>query len=84
MGYESIFGTLSRPTREGRRGSREFIFSDGTGGIERIRMDLSAHPHLLGRSTPPPSPTRPATGWPAPSSPPPQRHAADEPERESA
>ena len=47
MGYESIFGTLSRPAREGRRGSREFIFSDGTGGIERIRMDLSAHPHLL-------------------------------------
>ena len=47
MGYESIFGTLSRPTREGRRGSREFIFSDGTGGIERMRMDLSAHPQLL-------------------------------------
>jgi hypothetical protein len=47
MGYDSIFGTLSRPTREGRRGSREFIFSDGTGGIERIRIDLSAHPRLL-------------------------------------
>jgi hypothetical protein len=47
MGYESIFGTLSRPTREGRRGAREFIFSDGTGGIERIRMDMSAHPRLL-------------------------------------
>jgi hypothetical protein len=47
MGYESIFGTLSRPTREGRRGSREFVFSDGTGGIERMRMDLSAHPRLL-------------------------------------
>ncbi|QGN58851.1 ATP-binding protein [Nostocoides sp. HKS02] len=47
MGYEQIFGTLSRPTREGRRGAREFIFSDGTGGIERIRMDLSAHPRLL-------------------------------------
>lgn len=47
MGYESIFGTLSRPTREGRRGAREFIFSDGTGGIERIRMDMSAHPQLL-------------------------------------
>lgn len=47
MGYEAIFGTLSRPTREGRRGAREFIFSDGTGGIERIRMDMSAHPALL-------------------------------------
>lgn len=47
MGYEAIFGTLSRPTREGRRGAREFIFSDGTGGIERIRMDMSAHPNLL-------------------------------------
>jgi hypothetical protein len=37
MGYEAIFGTLSRPTREGRRGAREFVFSDGSGGIERIR-----------------------------------------------
>lgn len=47
VGYEPIFGTLSRPTREGRRGAREFVFSDGAGGIERIRMDLSAHPRLL-------------------------------------
>ncbi|AXG14967.1 ATP-binding protein [Intrasporangium calvum] len=47
LGYEHIFGTLSRPRREGLRGPREFIFSDGAGGIERIRMDLSAHPRLL-------------------------------------
>lgn len=39
-GYEQIFGTLSRPSREGRRGAREFVFSDGSGGIERIRMEL--------------------------------------------
>ncbi|GAA6525680.1 ATP-binding protein [Intrasporangium sp. DVR] len=47
LGYEQIFGTLSRPSRDGLRGPREFVFSDGNGGIERIRMDLSAHPHLL-------------------------------------
>jgi len=47
VGYEAIFGTLSRPTREGKRGAREFVFSDGGGGIERIRMDMSAHPQLL-------------------------------------
>ena len=32
---------------KGKRGAREFVFSDGTGGIERIRMDMSAHPELL-------------------------------------
>ena len=47
VGYEAIFGTLSRPSREGKRGAREFVFSDGTGSIERIRMDMSAHPALL-------------------------------------
>lgn len=47
VGYESIFGTLSRPSRAGRRGAREFVFSDGAGGIERLRMDMSAHPELL-------------------------------------
>ena len=47
VGYEAIFGTLSRPSREGKRGAREFVFSDGTGGVERIRMDMSAHPELL-------------------------------------
>ncbi|MDQ5834024.1 MAG: ATP-binding protein, partial [Actinomycetota bacterium] len=47
VGYEAIFGTLSRPSREGKRGAREFVFSDGTGGVERIRMDMSAHPQLL-------------------------------------
>ena len=47
VGYESIFGTLSRPSRGGRRGAREFVFSDGAGGIERLRMDMSAHPELL-------------------------------------
>ena len=44
QGYEAIFESLSRPTATGRRGPREFVFSDGAGGIERIRMDLSAHP----------------------------------------
>lgn len=47
VGYEAIFGTLSRPSRAGRRGAREFVFSDGAGGIERLRMDMSAHPELL-------------------------------------
>lgn len=47
MGYERIFESLSRPTSSGLRGAREFIFSDGQGGVERIRMDLGAHPHLL-------------------------------------
>ncbi len=47
LGYEQIFGTLSRPSRDGLRGPREFVFSDGNGGIERMRMDLSAHPQLL-------------------------------------
>lgn len=47
MGYERIFESLSRPSSSGLRGTREFIFSDGSGGVERMRMDLSAHPHLL-------------------------------------
>jgi len=47
QGYEPIFESLSRPTAEGHRGAREFIFSDGAGGVERMRMDLSAHPRLL-------------------------------------
>jgi hypothetical protein len=46
VGYEGIFGTLSRPTSKGKRGAREFVFSDGA-SIERIRMDMAAHPHLL-------------------------------------
>ena len=47
QGYEAIFESLSRPTATGRRGPREFVFSDGSGGVERIRMDLSAHPEVL-------------------------------------
>lgn len=47
MGYERIFESLSRPRSSGLRGAREFIFSDGAGGVERMRMDLGAHPHLL-------------------------------------
>lgn len=47
QGYEAIFESLSRPTATGRRGAREFVFSDGAGGVERIRMDLSAHPEVL-------------------------------------
>lgn len=46
-GYEAIFESLSRPSIEGHRGAREFVFSDGAGGVERMRMDLSAHPRLL-------------------------------------
>lgn len=46
-GYERIFESLSRPTSSGLRGAHEFIFSDGSGGVERMRMDLSAHPYLL-------------------------------------
>lgn len=47
QGYEAIFESLSRPSATGRRGAREFVFSDGAGGVERIRMDLSAHPEVL-------------------------------------
>lgn len=47
MGYERLFESLSRPRSSGQRGPREFIFSDGAGGVERMRMDLGAHPHLL-------------------------------------
>ena len=65
VGYEAIFGTLSRPSRAGRRGAREFVFSDGAGGIERLRMDMSAHPELLEALRRPPTPRRRATGLPA-------------------
>lgn len=46
IGYEAIFGTLSKPSRAGKRGAREFVFTDGS-SIERIRMDMAAHPELL-------------------------------------
>lgn len=56
----------------GHRGSREFCFSDGGGGVERMRMDLSAPPSskpAIPRPTPAPpraGPTDP-TSRPTPS-----------------
>ncbi|SHL45343.1 hypothetical protein SAMN05443637_12957, partial [Pseudonocardia thermophila] len=40
VGYEQMLGTLSPDGRD-----REFVFADGHGGVETIRVDLSA-PHL--------------------------------------
>ena len=74
QGYEAIFESLSRPTATGRRGPREFVFSDGAGGVERIRMDLSAHPEVLEAldTTADPTKTR-AHGIVRPSAPPVER-----------
>lgn len=45
VGYESVLGTLSTLERQSdtRLNSREFIFSDGDGGIERIQVHLPEH-----------------------------------------
>ncbi|MFC9068718.1 ATP-binding protein [Streptomyces harbinensis] len=47
-GYESVLAGLSQRTRgsDQRRGSREFIWSDGDGGIERITVTLDHRPQL--------------------------------------
>lgn len=46
VGYEAALGSLSAHDRgaAGRSGYREFVFSDGEGGIERIVFDLSVLP----------------------------------------
>lgn len=54
VGYEDELGRLS-PVAAGsgegeqtrKRGAREFIWSDGIGGIEKIRIDLAGTPRLL-------------------------------------
>jgi hypothetical protein len=55
VGYEEMLGTLSpRPTASRALGDheddpddtpRQFVFSDGHGGVEKIRVDLEG-PHL--------------------------------------
>jgi hypothetical protein len=48
VGYEQMLGTLSpRPRHDDRPDDtpRQFIFADGHGGVEKIRVDLEA-PHL--------------------------------------
>lgn len=57
QGYESIIGSLSAHAETagdagdavggGRRGAREFVFSDGAGGVERIRLELDSLPAVL-------------------------------------
>lgn len=48
VGYEETLAKLSPQSRraEGRSGFREFIFADGDGGVEKIRIDIEAHPQL--------------------------------------
>ncbi|MFC5996005.1 ATP-binding protein [Pseudonocardia hispaniensis] len=48
VGYEQLLGTLSpRPRHDDRPDDtpRQFVFADGHGGVEKIRIDLEA-PHL--------------------------------------
>jgi len=48
VGYESMLGTLSpRPRHDDRPDDtpRQFVFADGHGGVEKIRIDLEG-PHL--------------------------------------
>jgi hypothetical protein len=48
VGYEQMLGTLSpRPRHDDRADDtpRQFVFADGHGGVEKIRIDLEA-PHL--------------------------------------
>lgn len=48
VGYESMLGTLSPRHRHDDRPDdtpRQFVFADGHGGVEKIRIDLEA-PHL--------------------------------------
>jgi hypothetical protein len=56
QGYEAIIGSLSAHAAvQGhtpdstirRRGAREFVFSDGAGGVERIRLELDSLPAVL-------------------------------------
>jgi hypothetical protein len=75
-GYEDIIGSLSAHRSEGsrarsgepddegagrRRGAREFVVSDGAGGIERIRFELDSLPGVLDAldTTADPTRTRP-------------------------
>jgi hypothetical protein len=48
VGYEETLAKLSPQARraEGRSGFREFVFADGDGGVEKIRIDIEAHQHL--------------------------------------
>ena len=46
VGYEEVLAGLSPHARESsdRSGGREFVFSDGMGGVERIAVDLDGLP----------------------------------------
>jgi hypothetical protein len=75
VGYEQMLGTLSpRPRHDDRPDDtpRQFIFADGHGGVEKIRIDMEA-PHLAhvaealdtnpdAARVAPPSPPSPAVG----------------------
>jgi hypothetical protein len=46
VGYEPLLATLSQHTAQhGADQPRQFVFADGRGGVEAIRVDLTA-PHL--------------------------------------
>ena len=53
VGYEQAIASLGRRPAAGRNGTtrdtspRQFVFADGAGGVERIRVDFSG-PHLAG------------------------------------
>jgi hypothetical protein len=75
VGYEQMLGTLSpRPRHDDRPDDtpRQFVFADGHGGVEKIRIDMEA-PHLAhlaealdtnpdAARVSPPSPPSPAVG----------------------
>jgi hypothetical protein len=46
VGFEAALGTLSAHTRgaAGRSGSRDMVFGDGEGGVEKVRIDLGHLP----------------------------------------
>jgi hypothetical protein len=49
VGYEAMLGTLSpRPRHDDRPDDtpRQFVFADGHGGVEKVRIDMEA-PHLV-------------------------------------
>lgn len=51
-GFEHALASLSRHRRdaEGRLGSREFLWADGMGGVEKVRIDLGGWPEHVRRA----------------------------------
>lgn len=45
-GYEAVLAGLSPQGHDGQKKARHFILADGTGAIERIRIDVSGTPSL--------------------------------------